>query len=52
MGILMPELSGIETGRRLRALGDGGEIIYITSSNDFAADSYDVRAFFFTCSSR
>ena len=27
LDILMPELSGIETGRRLRALGDGGEIV-------------------------
>lgn len=43
----MPELSGIDTGRRLRALGEGGEIVYLTSSNDFAADSYDVRAFFY-----
>ena len=47
LDILMPELSGIETGRRLRALGEGGEILYLTSSNDFAADSYDVRAFFY-----
>ena len=47
LDILMPELSGIDTGRRLRALGEGGEIIYLTSSNDFAADSYDVRAFFY-----
>ena len=47
LDILMPELSGIDTGRRLRTLGDGGEMIYLTSSNDFAADSYDVRAFFY-----
>ena len=47
LDILMPELSGIETGRRLRAQGDGGEIIYLTHSNDYAADSYDVRAFFY-----
>ncbi|MGO5114433.1 LytR/AlgR family response regulator transcription factor [Candidatus Avoscillospira sp. LCP25S3_F1] len=47
LDILMPELSGIETGRRLRALGNGGEIIYLTQSNDFAADSYDVHAFFY-----
>lgn len=46
LDILMPELNGIETGRRLRGLG-GGEIIYLTNSNDFAADSYDVRAFFY-----
>ena len=47
LDILMPELSGIDTGHRLRALGDGREIIYLTTSNDFAADSYDVRAFFY-----
>lgn len=47
LDILMPELSGIDTGRRLRALGEGGEIVYVTCSNDFAADSYDVRAFFY-----
>ena len=47
LDILMPELSGIDTGRRLRALGAGGEIIYLTSSNEFAADSYDTRAFFY-----
>ena len=47
LDILMPGLSGIETGRRLRQLGDGGEIVYLSSSNDFAADSYDVRAFFY-----
>ena len=47
LDILMPEPSGIETGRQLRALGDGGELIYLTTSNDFAADSYDVRAFFY-----
>ena len=47
LDILMPELNGIDTGRRLRALEEGGEIVYLTSSNDFAADSYDVRAFFY-----
>ena len=47
LDILMPRLSGIDIARRLRRLGDGGEIIYLTSSNDFAADSYDVLAFFY-----
>ncbi|MGI5963037.1 MAG: LytR/AlgR family response regulator transcription factor [Lawsonibacter sp.] len=47
LDILMPELSGIDTGRHLRALRENSEIIYLTSSNDFAADSYDVRAFFY-----
>lgn len=47
LDIIMPEMSGIETGRQLRALGDHGEIIFLTNSNEFAADSYDVRAFFY-----
>ena len=47
LDILMPGSSGIDAGRRLRALGEGGEIIYLTVSNDFAADSYDVRAYFY-----
>ena len=45
LDILMPGLSGIDAARKLRQLRDGGEIIYITNSNDFAADSYEVRAF-------
>ena len=47
LDILMPGLSGIEAGRKLRRMGDGGEIIYLTASNDFAADSYEVHAFFY-----
>ena len=47
LDILMPGLNGIQTGRQLRELGDGGEILFLTNSNDFAADSYDVRAFFY-----
>lgn len=45
--ILMPGLNGIQTCRKLRGSGADGEIIYLTSSNDFAADSYDVGAFFY-----
>lgn len=47
LDILMPGLSGIDTGRQLRRMGDKGEIIYLTNTKDFAADSYDVRAFFY-----
>ena len=47
LDILMPERSGIDTARKLRQMGDGGEIIYLTTSNDFAADSYEVQAFFY-----
>ena len=47
LDILMPGLSGIDAGRKLRQLQENGEIVYLSSSNDFAADSYDVRAFFY-----
>ena len=47
LDILMPGLSGIDAGRKLRQLQENGEIVYLSSSNDFAADSYDVHAFFY-----
>lgn len=47
LDIIMPELNGIQTGRRLRELGNGGEIVYLTTSSDYAVDSYSVRAFFY-----
>lgn len=45
LDVLMPEVNGIETGRRLRGLGGGGEIIYLSTSDEYAVESYDVRAF-------
>ena len=47
MDILMPEQSGIDIAKRLRSIGYTGELIFLTSSNDYAADSYEVRAFFY-----
>ena len=47
MDIIMPGLSGVDTGARLRAMGDGGEIIFLTLSNDYAAESYGVGAFYY-----
>ena len=47
LDIIMPGLNGIQTGRQLRQLWDGGEIIYLTTSPDYAVDSYSVRAFFY-----
>ena len=43
----MPGLDGIQTGQRLRELGNGGEIVYLTTSPDYAVDSYSVGAFFY-----
>lgn len=47
LDILMPELDGIQTALSLRKLDHESEIIYLTSSNDYAADSYNARAFFY-----
>ncbi len=47
LDVIMPVCDGIETGKRLRALGDGGEIIFLTASGDYAVESYEVQAFFY-----
>lgn len=47
LDVIMPEPDGIQTGLKLRELGDGGEIIYLSASGDYAMDSYMVRAFFY-----
>ena len=45
LDILMPLLNGIDTARELRALDQMVPIIFLTSSRDFAVDSYEVKAF-------
>ena len=45
LDVLMPELSGIDLGVRLRELDQKGIIIYLSNSSDYAVDSYRVRAF-------
>lgn len=47
LDILMPGQDGITVGKRLRQMREQGELIFLTSSNDYAADSYEVRAFFY-----
>ena len=47
LDVLMPGLNGIQTGHKLRELDCNGEIIYLSTSKDYAADSYDVHAFFY-----
>lgn len=45
LDIVMPEMSGVELAARLRADGYSGEIVFLSSSNDFGSESYEVRAF-------
>ena len=47
LDIILPGCNGIETGRRLREMGDGSEILYLTVSDEYAVESYAVRAFFY-----
>ena len=42
---IMPEMNGIELGNALRNRGDAGLLLYLTTSPDFALDSYRVDAF-------
>lgn len=45
LDIVMPKTSGIQLGSALRVSGDDGMIIYLTTSPDFALESYAVEAF-------
>lgn len=44
LDIIMPEMNGIGLGRHLREQQDNGMIIYLTSSPDFALESYNTDA--------
>lgn len=45
LDVMMPHMNGIDLGQFLRRSGDRAPIIYLTSSPDFAVDSYEVNAF-------
>lgn len=45
LDVVMPGLSGIDLGVRLREMNHRGAIIYLTISSEFAVDSYAARAF-------
>lgn len=44
LDIIMPDINGIQLGTALREHGDVGLIIYLTSSPDFAVESYNTDA--------
>jgi DNA-binding LytR/AlgR family response regulator len=44
LDIIMPRMNGIELGTRLRAMGCDGKILYLTSSKEYALDSFKVHA--------
>lgn len=45
LDIIMPLLNGIDTARELRNDNQSIPVIFLTSSRDFAVDSYEVNAF-------
>lgn len=45
LDIVMPEINGIALGQALRSSGAEGKIIYLTSSKEYALESFRVRAF-------
>lgn len=48
LDIMMPEMDGMTLAKKLRGskyVADGTPIIFLTSSSDFAVESYEVRAF-------
>ena len=45
LDIVMPEMSGIQFAERIRAGGYKGYIVFMTSANDFASESFVVGAF-------
>ncbi len=47
LDILMPGMNGMELARELRECGDLGKIIFLTSSPEYAVDSYKVGAFYY-----
>lgn len=44
LDMIMVPRSGIDLGRQLRSIGSESAIIYITASDDFAMEAYDVHA--------
>lgn len=47
LDVIMPELTGIELGVKLRELEEWGAIIYLSVSPEYAVDSYRARAFYY-----
>lgn len=44
LDILMSGTTGIDIGKQIKSSGSGAAIIYITSSDDFALDAYNIHA--------
>ncbi len=47
LDVIMPGMTGIEAARELRTMDKTVKIIFLTTSPEFAVDSYDVSAFYY-----
>lgn len=47
LDMIMPNANGMEVASTLRMLKDGGKIIFLTSTKEYAVNSYDVKAFYY-----
>lgn len=47
LDVVMPEMSGIDTGIKIREYDTGGKIIYLTSTADYGVESYIPGAFYY-----
>lgn len=47
LDILMPGMTGIETARQIRKANEAVKIIFLSSSSEFAVDSYAVGAYYY-----
>lgn len=45
LDVVMPGMDGIRLGKQLRSEGFDGKIIYLTSSQEYAVESYRVKAY-------
>ncbi len=45
LDIIMPDMNGIELSKRLRTDGFTGEIVFLSTSNEYGPESYEVKAF-------
>lgn len=44
LDVMMPNMSGIQLAETIRSFGDYGEIVFLTSSPDYAVDAFSVYA--------
>lgn len=47
LDIFMGEMNGMDTARAIRKQNSACQIVFVTTSSDFAVESYDVNAFYY-----